>query len=190
VYPSYNVSSIGYGGFAECYSLIIYVGYANAASKPGGWLTGWNFSGSPIYYGINASTYYKDGQGLEYVIVAGKAVVARYTESGASVIIPASITIGANSYNVTSIGDLAFYGCSSLESIVISAGITSIGNYAFYDCNSVTTVYYGGADSTAWSGITIGSNNTPLTNATRYYYSETESAGKWHYVNGVPTLWA
>jgi hypothetical protein len=42
----------------------------------------------------------------------------------------------------------------------------------------------------AWSGITIGSNNTSLTNAMRYYYSETYSAGKWHYVDNVPTHWA
>ncbi|MBQ9709005.1 MAG: hypothetical protein IJV67_00080 [Clostridia bacterium] len=43
-----------------------------------------------------------------------------------------------------------------------------------------------------WAKITINNYNSELTNATRYYYSETQPtvAGKyWHYVNGVPTAW-
>jgi hypothetical protein len=68
----------------------------------------------------------------------------------------------------------------------------SIGDYAFRGCSILTTVYYGGADETAWNGITKGSNNTPLTDATRYYYSETEPVAignYWHYIKGVPTKW-
>ena len=36
--------------------------------------------------------------------------------------------------SVTSIGDRAFYGCSSLSEIVIPSCVTSIGNGAFYNC--------------------------------------------------------
>ena len=44
------------------------------------------------------------------------------------------------SASVTSIGDSAFRGCSSLTNIEISAGVTSIGSYAFYNCSSLTSI--------------------------------------------------
>jgi hypothetical protein len=95
--------------------------------------------------------------------------------------------------SVTSIGERAFYGCRGLTSITIPNGVTSIGNYAFDSCNSLSSVFYGGTDEAAWSGITIGTDNTSLiTNATRYYYSETQPAGAgsfWHWVGDEPTGW-
>ncbi len=42
--------------------------------------------------------------------------------------------------SVTSIGDYAFYGCSSLTAITIPDGVTSIGNDAFYDCKNLTAI--------------------------------------------------
>ena len=42
--------------------------------------------------------------------------------------------------SVTSIGDWAFYGYSSLTSITIPDSVTSIGNHAFYDCDSLTSI--------------------------------------------------
>ena len=40
--------------------------------------------------------------------------------------------------SVTSIGDLAFYNCSGLTSVVIGNSVTSIGEWAFEGCSSLT----------------------------------------------------
>ena len=42
--------------------------------------------------------------------------------------------------SVTSIGDHAFYGCSSLTYINIPSNVTSIGYYAFSGCSSLTYI--------------------------------------------------
>ncbi|MBQ7368359.1 MAG: collagen-like protein, partial [Clostridia bacterium] len=86
----------------------------------------------------------------------------------------------------------AFYECGSLASIVIPNSITSIGEYAFSYCDSLTKVYYKGT-ATDWAEISIESRNESLTNATRYYYSETTpsvSGNYWHYnEQGEVVVW-
>ena len=42
--------------------------------------------------------------------------------------------------SVTSIGDRAFYGCSSLSEIVLPSCVTSIGDRAFYGCSSLSEI--------------------------------------------------
>jgi hypothetical protein len=48
--------------------------------------------------------------------------------------------IFANDNSVTSIGNLAFYGCTGLTTLTIPNSVTSIGNYAFYGCTGLTTL--------------------------------------------------
>ncbi len=91
------------------------------------------------------------------------------------------------------IGDDAFWNCTSLASITIPGSVTSIGDEAFWNCASLTNVYYTGTVE-EWNAISISSSdNSDLTSATRYYYSETTPTDTdnlyWHYVSGVPTPW-
>lgn len=83
-----------------------------------------------IYYNLNnddltASVTYK-----EY----------NYKSYSGDVTIPSSVTYKGNTYNVTSIENLAFSGCSKLSSITIGNNVTSIGHYAFSRCYELTSV--------------------------------------------------
>ena len=139
----------------------------------------------------------------------GVTSIGEYAFSGCelltSVTIPDSVTsIGEGAFyscrsltsmtipdNVTSISGCAFYRCTSLTSVTIGKGVKSIGEDAFYNCTSLKTVYYKGT-AADWGKISINSNNTYLTDAKWYYYSESkpaESGNYWRYVDGKPTVW-
>ncbi len=57
-----------------------------------------------------------------------------------SVVIPESVTYNGTTYSVTSIGEIAFRGCTGLTSITIPNNVTSIGNYAFLGCTGLTSI--------------------------------------------------
>ena len=57
-----------------------------------------------------------------------------------TITIPEKVTYNSTEYSVTSIGDYAFYDCSSLTSISIPNSVTSIGSSAFYECSSLTSI--------------------------------------------------
>ena len=93
-----------------------------------------------IYYNFNkttqtaAVTYHGDTyEDNEYTPVV---------YSGA-VIIPSSVSYDGITYSVTSIGDYAFFKCSSLTSVTIPNSVTSIGKYAFEYCSGLTSVTIG-----------------------------------------------
>src|SRR5450830_1721029 len=65
--------------------------------------------------------------------------ITGYTGSGGAVTIPSTI----NGLPVTSIGNGAFAGFTSLASVTIPNGVTSIGNSAFYYCSGLTSVTIG-----------------------------------------------
>ena len=80
--------------------------------------------------------------------------------------------------NVTSVDEYAFYNCINLSSIIIDSEITSIADSAFLGCNELKYIYYPGSESD-WANISIGSSNTPLTDATIHYNSTNHTYGDW-----------
>ena len=69
------------------------------------------------------------------IIPEGVTSIGNYAFSGCSSL--TSITLPES---VTSIGDEAFYNCSSLTTITIPEDVTSIGDYAFSYCSSLTSI--------------------------------------------------
>ena len=54
--------------------------------------------------------------------------------------IPATVSYEGIDYAVNAVGDNAFWGCSTLEKIIIEKGVQSIGELAFYNCSILTQV--------------------------------------------------
>jgi len=88
---------------------------------------------------------------------------------------------------VTEIAADAASNQTTIDTVIIPTSITSIGANAFAGCSSIKYVFYLGS-STEWSQIAIASGNEALTDKV-LFYSETQIAQGWHYVNEVPTLW-
>ena len=70
--------------------------------------------------------------------------------------------------SVTSIGDYAFYNCSSLTSVTIPESVSQIGYDAFAKCKNLNAVYY--TDIEKWCQISFGNSNAnPLNYAHNLY---------------------
>ena len=99
------------------------------------------------FQNLNSLRYHFESNGLYYNISGSNTVsVVRkddYYNSEAykgSINIPASVTNGGTTYNVTYISSQAFYRCWDLTEVNIGDNVTSIGSYAFQQCTSLTWV--------------------------------------------------
>lgn len=115
-----------------------------------------------------------DSQGIEYAFDHdryGYVVYDRGSFSGVDVVIPKTL----NGYKVIDILENAFADCADIKSISLSANIEIIGDDAFKGCTSLETVYYE-LDESDWTMVCILSGNEYLLNAEIVYnygrYSE------------------
>ncbi len=92
-------------------------------------------------------------------------------EYSGNVVIPKTVTYNGKTYNVTSIGEYAFFDCSNLTSITIPNSVTSIGQCAFSRSgltsveipNSVTNISgYAFQSCSSLTSITIGNSVTNI----------------------------
>lgn len=164
-----SVTSIGNSAFYGCTSLVS-VTMLDSVTTIGrnafnycSNLSDITISNSLTYIGEGAfigTAYYKNSSNWENeVLYIGKHLIEAKT------------TI-SNSYkirdNTITIGNGAFSNCISLTSITVPNSVTTIGYAAFDNCTGLTDVYHIGTRD-EWDSISIGNDNTYLTNATIHF---------------------
>ncbi|MBO4602508.1 MAG: leucine-rich repeat domain-containing protein, partial [Salinivirgaceae bacterium] len=127
-----SVETIGDGAFFYCSNLanVEYNPFKTSVGRDAFWGT---------KYIESSTSEYNDGT-LKYSISIGMATVTGYIDWPNSVTIPEKITVDGKEYPVTGIGDGAFTGYYSLESVIIPNSVKTIGGRAFANCVNMSTV--------------------------------------------------
>ena len=86
----------------------------------------------------------------------------------------------------------AFYENHFLDTVIVGTGLREVGEKAFYKCKALRQVFYRG-EQADWAGIAFKEENTPIIDATRYFYSQKQPTGDgnyWYYAeNGGIRIW-
>ena len=85
--------------------------------------------------------YYLKNGNEAWVTYRGRDYYEYNNEYYGSVMIPESVTYNGITYNVTHISSYAFADCTSLTSVTIPNSVTSIGEAAFWGCSSLFCHY-------------------------------------------------
>lgn len=131
------------------------------------------------YDGVIGALYYKVDQENNITTIFGNGALSSTTAlvnvMTSNVVIEEGVTsIGNNAFRGLSsleeltvkgdvtIGNYAFQGCASLETITFMGNVTSVGNNAFRGCDGLSTIYYYGTTepsyANALSSVTLYSS--------------------------------
>ena len=133
--------------------------------------------------------YTHQGKTLYYNIISDSTVEVTYYNNNdyvsGDVVIPSTVTYNGTTYSVTSIGSMAFNGCSGLTSVTIGNSVTSIGDSTFSGCSGLTSVsipnsvtYIGYLAFLSCSGLTsinVASGNTHYSSIDGVLYNYTQN---------------
>ena len=137
-----------------------------------------------IWYNFDSSTK------TASVTYQGSSYSSYEGEYSGSVTIPETVTYNGTTYSVTSIGNSAFYDCSSLTYVTIPNSVTSIGNFAFDDCSSLTYVTIGASVTSIGYCAFYGCSSltSPLYNAHCFVYMPTSYSGAYTIPEGIEQI--
>lgn len=99
------------------------------------------------------NVYWQQNGGV--LTISGNGAMADYSAGGAPwYAVKETVICVIIANGVTGIGQNAFYGCSSLNSITLAASVTGIGTGAFDGC-SIQAITYGGTEA-RWNELGLG----------------------------------
>lgn len=150
---SSTVTEIQANAFTGCTKVSV---LCRASAKPSGWSSSWNSSNRPVvwkYAGAKGVT----SDGLKWASVTGDTVVIYgYSDSSASVTIPATI----NGKTVSGISENAFRNNTTITSVFIPTCIEYIGSGAFVGCSNLTINCEIASAPSGWSSSWKDSSTT------------------------------
>ena len=151
-----SVTGIGYRAFYGCYQLVEVINKSSLqltlGSEDNGYVA---YYAKQIITDETNSKLSTTNDGFVLYTDNTDVYLVSYVGNNTKVVIP---------NNVTSIGDYAFYNCTSLTSVTIPNSVTSIGDGAFSGCTSLTSITI--PEGVTSVGSSAFSNCTSLTSIT------------------------
>ena len=115
----------GIGGLSVVYGSMSYNGVAYK----------YDIEEAGIYYTVHEDGLYVSAKSV--FVSSEKKVDSSYE---GEIVIPEEVTVGDTVFKVVGVDHYAFYGCTSLNQIVIPAQVATIGDYAFGGCKELRVV--------------------------------------------------